>query len=86
MPGRIRNASGRGMGLAVAQPIGVGALLQIAADSLLPGEVIDCRMDGDGFYVGVEREQALHGLAELAEMVRQYAEEILRRRACRRRG
>ena len=64
------------MGLAVAQSIGVGAPLKIeAADSLLLGEAIYCRTDGDGLYVGVELEQALHGLAELAEMVRQYAEE-----------
>jgi hypothetical protein len=75
IPGRIRSVSGRGMGLEVAQPIDTGAPLKIeASDSLLLGEAIYCRADRDGFYVGVELEQALHGLAELGERLRQYSE------------
>jgi hypothetical protein len=76
LPGRIRNVSGRGMGLEVAQPVSIGAPLKIeASDSLLLGEAIYCRADGDGFYVGVELEHALHDLVELGEMLRRYAEE-----------
>jgi hypothetical protein len=76
IPGRIRSVSGRGMGLEVAQPIGAGAALKIEVDdSMLLGEAIYCRVDGDGFYVGVVLEQALHGLAGLGEMLRGFADE-----------
>jgi hypothetical protein len=78
IPGRIRNVSGRGMSLEVAQPIGTGTALKVeASDSMLLGEVIYCRADGGRFYVGVELEQALHGLMELGEMLRGFAEEPL---------
>jgi ribulose-5-phosphate 4-epimerase/fuculose-1-phosphate aldolase len=73
IPARIRNASGRGMGLEVAQEIGTGSALQIEVeDSLLFGEAIYCRAEKGAYYVGVELEEALHGLAELGEVLREF--------------
>jgi hypothetical protein len=77
LPGRIRNFSGRGIGLEVGQAIGTGTALKIEAqNSLLLGEAIYCRAEGEQFYVGVELEHALHGLAELGEMLRGFTEEL----------
>ena len=76
IPGCIRNVASRGIGLEVGQAIDAGAALKIELpDSILLGEAIYCRKEKTGFYVGVELEQALHGLASLGEMLRQFAEE-----------
>jgi hypothetical protein len=65
---RIRNVSMRGMGLELQGPVAIGAPLKIDFDDgLLLGEVIYCREDGASFYVGVELEQALYGLADFAK-------------------
>jgi hypothetical protein len=46
---------------------GRGTALKIEVDDcLFLGEVIYCREDEASFYVGVELEQALYGLRELA--------------------
>jgi hypothetical protein len=64
----VRNVSVRGIGLEVATPVAVGSALKFEVDdSLILGEVIYCRADETGFYLGVELEQALCGLIELAE-------------------
>jgi hypothetical protein len=75
--GRIRNVSGRGLGLELDQRIGVGTAIRIdLEDSMLLGEVIYCRPETDGvFYAGVELEQALNGLAALGEMLRGFSDE-----------
>ena len=76
--GHIRNISGRGIGLEVDLPIHTGTALKIELeDSLLLGEVIYCRQEKGGFYVGAELEQALHGLVELGEMLRRFTTERL---------
>ena len=71
--GRIRNISGRGIGLETGVPVAAGTALKVELDdSLLLGEVIYCRADGPVFYVGVELEHALNGLGELSRMVNAY--------------
>ena len=77
--GYIRNASGRGLGLAVGEAIAPGTPLKIdIPDGFLLGEAIYCRPQDDRFYVGVELEDALYGLAELAKIMNEFPE----RRAC----
>uniref|UniRef100_Q01SY4 Type IV pilus assembly PilZ n=1 Tax=Solibacter usitatus (strain Ellin6076) TaxID=234267 RepID=Q01SY4_SOLUE len=71
--GRIRNISGRGIGLETEVPVAAGTALKVELDDgLLLGEVIYCRADGPVFYVGVELEHALCGLGELSLMVNAY--------------
>jgi len=73
LPARIRNVSPRGIGLALAVPVAVGRALKFELDdTLLLGEVIYCRDDGDSFYVGVELEQMLCGLGDLAKALRRF--------------
>jgi len=68
LPARIRNFSPRGIGLEMKGPVAAGSALKLELDdTLLLGEVIYCRDDGDSFYVGVELEHALYCLAELAD-------------------
>ena len=67
LPARIKNLSGRGIGLELDGPVAAGTALKVELeDSLLLGEVIYCRRDEDSYYVGVELEHALCGLAELS--------------------
>jgi hypothetical protein len=74
IPGRVRNMSGRGIGLEVGAPVGTGNALKIEiGDSMLLGEVIHCRPEGKRFYVGVELDQALHGLVALCETVQDFS-------------
>jgi hypothetical protein len=76
---RVKNVSGRGIGLEVENPIAVGAALKIVLDdSILLGEVIYCRNQGGTHYVGIELEQALRGLAELATALRPFSVESSR--------
>lgn len=71
--GRIRNISGRGIGLEMEGPVAAGTALKVELDdALLLGEVIYCRPDESVFYVGVELEHALSGLGELSRMVNAY--------------
>ena len=68
--GRIRNISGKGIGLEVDRPIAAGTALKVEVeDGLLLGEVIYCRQDEALYYAGVELEHSLCGLAELSGMV-----------------
>jgi len=71
-PARIRDASGRGMGISSAVEMKPGYPIKInLPNSILLGEVIFIRADGDGWFAGVELEHALFGLAELAEVLRE---------------
>jgi len=75
IPGYIRNISGRGVGLEVGQPIETGTALKVdIPDTLLLGEAIYCRQEGDRYYIGVELEHALYGLAELARTLNEFDE------------
>jgi PilZ domain len=81
---RVRNISGRGLGLETTVPIEPGAALKIEfADSIILAEAVFCRgdgdrdgdRDGDKFFVGVALEQVLTGLAELGKILQQYQDE-----------
>ena len=64
------------MGLEVEGPLAIGAPLKIVLDdSILLGEVIYCRRQESGYYVGIELEQALCGLADLAIALRSFNDE-----------
>jgi hypothetical protein len=72
---RIRNAAGRGLGLELAAPLATGTALKIdLEDSILLGEVIYCRVQEGGWYVGVELVHALNGLVELASIMRGFVD------------
>jgi hypothetical protein len=72
--GRIRNISGRGMGIEVGQAIPPGTPLQFeVSDSLLLGEAVFCRAEGEQYYVGAELEHALYGLAGLAKALQEFS-------------
>ena len=70
-PGKIVNVSAKGLGLWTNRELTPGAALKIElADTMLLGEVIYCRPDGDGYSAGIALEQALYhtrNLAVLAE-------------------
>ena len=67
---RVKNASGRGLGLVAPVPVTPGAAIRIAMDdSIVLGEAIYCRSDGDGHFIGVELDQVLVGLTELSRIL-----------------
>jgi hypothetical protein len=75
LPARIKNVSARGIGLELQGPVAIGTALKLELDdSLLLGELIYCRQDDASFYVGVELEQALCGLADLALALRSFSD------------
>jgi hypothetical protein len=64
---RVRNASGRGLGLVTPIPVPPGAAIRIEMDDgMVLGETIYCRSDRDGHFIGVELDQVLVGLTELS--------------------
>src|SRR3954454_4801301 len=70
----VKDASGRGLGLLTATPVPSGAPLRIEIeDSIVFGEAIYCRADRDGNFVGVELDQVLVGLTELARNLAAFA-------------
>ena len=67
LEGRVVNVSGRGLGLITPIPLPPGAAIRIELDdSMVLGEAIYCRRDGDGHFIGVELDQVLVGLTELS--------------------
>ena len=80
LPACIKNVSVRGIGLELQGPVAIGTALKFEVDdSLILGEVIYCRQveascDEASYYVGVELDQALRGLGNLAEALRAYSE------------
>jgi hypothetical protein len=75
LSGRIRNLSGKGIGLEFEEFVAAGTALRIELeDALLFGEVIFYRKDGDTYYAGVELEQALSGLGELSRILLAFQE------------
>jgi hypothetical protein len=70
LPARVKNVSTRGIGLELEGPVAIGSPVKIEVqDCLFLGEVIYCREDEASFFVGVELEQALYGLTELARIL-----------------
>jgi PilZ domain len=75
LPARVKNVSVRGIGLELHGPIAIGSAIKVDLDDgLLLGEVIYCREDKASFYVGVELEQALCGLGDLAQALRAFSD------------
>ncbi len=76
IPARVRNVSGRGLGLETTTPVEPGAALKIeVADSIILAEAVFCRENGDKYFVGVALEQVLTGLAGLGKILQQYQDE-----------
>jgi hypothetical protein len=75
LPARIKNVSVRGIGLELQGPVAIGTALKFEVeDSLILGEVIYCREDDACFYVGVELEEALCGIGDLAPALKAFSE------------
>jgi hypothetical protein len=73
---RVKNCSGSGLGLVVPVAISAGILVRIELeDSILLGEAMYSRPLPDGYFVGVQLEQAISGLRELRCQAQAYREE-----------
>jgi hypothetical protein len=73
---QVKNCSGSGLGLVVQTAISAGTAIRIELeDSLLLGEAMYSRSLPDGYFVGVQLEQALSGLRELRRQAQQYREQ-----------
>ena len=73
---KVRNISGRGLGLEMAYPVGIGCAMKIELpDAILLAEAMYCRAENSAYYVGVELHQALGGLSGLSRAFRAFAEE-----------
>lgn len=67
--GTAIDISGRGLRLLLSGRVGPGDPVKIDMDdSLLLGEVCYCQTQGSDYIVGVEIDQALAGLSELARL------------------
>ena len=74
---RVRNASGRGLGIVTPIPLPAGAAIRIEIeDGMVLGEAIYCRSDREGYFIGVELDQVLVGLTELARNLAAFAPEF----------
>jgi hypothetical protein len=74
---RVRNASGRGMGLVLPDRVESGAAIRIEIeDAVVLGEAIYCRKDGEGYFIGVELDQVLVGLTELGRRLSAFDPEV----------
>jgi len=71
---RIQNVSGRGVGLLMPDAVSPGAAVQIDLENeIVLGEVIYCRPEPEGYFLGVELDQVLSGLAELAARLEEFS-------------
>ncbi len=72
---RIENVSGRGLGLLMKDAVRPGAAIQIELENeIVLGEVIYCRPEPEGYFLGVELDQVLSGLAELAARLDEFSQ------------
>ena len=73
-PARVTNAAGRGLALMTSSAVPPGTPLKImVADSMFLGEAAYCRRQADSWYIGVELNQVLAGLAELGRRLQEYS-------------
>lgn len=73
---RVKNVSGRGLGLEVETAVQPGSALKIeVADSIYLAEAVFCRRDQNTYFIGVALEQVLSGLAELGRILQQFQDE-----------
>lgn len=74
MDARVKNTSGRGLGLMTATPVPPGAAVRIELEgAVVLGEAIYCRGERDGHFIGVELDQVLVGLTELGRNLSAFA-------------
>lgn len=74
MPARVKDSSGRGLGLELLSAVPPGTALKIEMeDSVILGEAVYCRKDKDTWFVGVELNQVLAGLAELGRRLQEFS-------------
>ena len=79
---RVQNSSGRGLGLLSSSPVPPGTALKIEMeDSVILGEAVYCRKDSDWWFIGVELNQVLAGLAELGRRLQEFSAELSGRQA-----
>jgi hypothetical protein len=77
MDARVKDASGRGLGLVTPAPVVPGAAIRIELDdTIVLGEAIYCRDEPDGYFIGVELDQVLVGLTELSRNLAAFAPEF----------
>jgi hypothetical protein len=66
MAGRVKDCSGRGLGLETPLPIQPGSALKIEIeDEIILAEAVHCHQEKGYCLIGVELNQVLAGLAEL---------------------
>lgn len=72
----VHDVSGRGLGLMTSRPVEAGKALKIQLENaMLLAEAVYCQAAGSGFYVGVELDQILDGLASLARSLEEFSPE-----------
>jgi hypothetical protein len=77
MEARVKNSSGRGLGLMTARPVPPGAAVRIEIDdAAVLGEAIYCRRDREGHFIGVELDQVLVGLTELGRNLAAFTSDL----------
>jgi len=70
--GRVVNASGTGLGLAVGEPVEPGTAVRIdLGEALLLGEVVYCRPGERAWTIGLELDQVLNAVGDLANLARE---------------
>src|SRR5687767_99801 len=75
-PARVTNAAGRGLVLIARAAVPPSTPVKImVADSMFLGEAAYCSQQADSWYIGVELNQVLAGLAELGRRLQEYAPE-----------
>jgi len=76
---RVTNASGRGLGIELPVFVAPGTAVKIdLPDALILGEAVFCQPSASVYVAGVELQEALHGLAELARRVSPFRDESVR--------
>ncbi len=84
MEGRAVDISGQGVRILVPEAIAAGFAVKIELeDSLILGEVCYSQPDGRGFLAGIEIDQVLTGLGELARLNRNLLDDGGERAAAR---
>lgn len=76
MLARIVNRSAGGFGIRLAEPLKPGVVVEIrGADAILLGEVVYCRLERDGAFIGTRIEHCLFGLAELNRVATEFLDQ-----------
>jgi hypothetical protein len=74
--GTILNASGRGLAIEIGSAVAPGTAIKIELDdSILLGEAVYCKGGQASYLLGVELDQVLCGLTELAKKLQEFARE-----------